>query len=484
VVVVLCTVFLCLTREFHICSSPCNSLSQDTIMDGTSAEQETQALAFPSSLGGVDKESHKAWLKATRAIVKDSKDTVKKVRESVESLEKREADRIAAEIAERRRQAALAAAAEERRKQEALRRAEEELRASRAAELKARRQEAAAAKHGEFLALKEATRNFHKAIQNENDYKEKWRNIVAMRDASKYLGNAVCHCRHASRMKFSVMMVCEMRLKLREEKPEEESFRDHVHDALESEWQVLRRAREELMDWATQGEDCRSEMQYCEATLITGNSRENVKARQERCPSLPPLAAKSLEETPSVEQLLARAAVLVGKAHELIEKSEEALLRTAAACAAASADTTAAIDKRKSETERIRKNLGLAKKEIKATLSDAEKRVSLLRMRSEKEHKEAALKPKHHRDKATERAHETVSKIGDASLLLVQLQADKKRIDDDFRLKTASYRIDKSCRELTKVRAGSHVSALHPLPPSLSQSQSSPNLTQLPASDD
>lgn len=407
--------------------------------------------------------NHKAWAEAAKGLINDGKKSAEEVRKAVQVLEALEANRIAAQIVERRRQAALAAAAEERRKREAQRRLEEEIKRQQAADLKARHQEAEAGKRAEHAALKAATANFHRAIQSENDYREKWKQIVAMRDAAKHLGNANVHGAHSAKMKFGIMMVCEMRLKMRDEKPQEESFRDAVHEALQAEWQTLNKSREELMDWARQGEECRNEMLRVEALLITGPSRENVKARQERVPSLPALATTSLLAAPSTEELLAQTYELVARAHKLTEAAEECIFRTEDECSAAAAHTSACLDKRKNETDVVRRNMDKVRKEAKATVTDAQKRISLLKMRAHKT-------PETPRSAAD--THVQLSAAGD---LIMQLQAGRRRIDADYRLKTSSFRIDKSCRELTKIRAGTHVSCISPV--NLGGSQSSPNLT-------
>merc|ERR1719203_1832048 len=103
------------------------------------------------------------------------------------------------------------------------------------------------------------------------------------------IGLTASKCMHECRMKFSALKVCEMRLAMRETRPQQESFRDKVDEALEKELQVLNAARDELLQCAKAGEQVKNEILEVQALLTTGTSRENVTKRMQKSSSLPAL---------------------------------------------------------------------------------------------------------------------------------------------------------------------------------------------------
>jgi len=407
--------------------------------------------------------NQKAWKSATITVLDAAKDRVEQVRKAVEGLELREKDKLAAMLAERRRQELREAAAEERRQKEARRRAEEELKRMQAAELKARKEEAEQAKKDASSALKAATANFHKATQQEADNKEKAEAHKQMNDASQAVGNAVSKCQLECRMKFSVMMVCEKRLKMRENRPQQEFFVDEVHEALEKEWTVVNAAREELQGWVKQGEAVRVQIEHVSMMLTTGNSRDNVARRLRHSTSLPSLAQRA-SESPSTQDLLDKSRELVERAKLISHASKEAIERTSEECDASTAAVTACFGRRKAETDFLRKSLDQQRKSAKATLLDAERRISLLKMRMRKI------------SESPRSREQTQEQLTAAEALLAELKGQKQVLEADYRLKTSSFNIDKSCTTLTKVRAGTHASKLEPV--TLTASQSSPALAK------
>jgi len=411
----------------------------------------------------VQHESQKAWKSATMTVLDAAQDRVEQVRKAVEGLELREKDKIAAMLAERRRQELREAAAEERRQREARRRAEEELKRMQAAELKARREEAEQAKRDAGAALKAATAQFHRATQAEFDTKEKNEAHKQMNDACQAVGNAVSKCHINCKMKFSVLMVCEKRLKMRETRPQQEAFVDEVHEALEKEWSVVNEAREELQRWAKQGETIRAQLEHVQMMMTTENSRGNVARRLKGSTSLPSLAQRA-SEAPSTQDLLGKSRELVEMAKMVTYGSNEAIERTTQECEAASAAVTACFSRRKAETDTLRKSLDQQRKSAKATLLDAERRISLLKMRMRKI------------SESPRSREQTQEQLQAAEALLEDLKGQKLLLEADYRLKTSSFNVDKSCLTLTKVRAGTHASKLEPV--TLTTVQSSPELSK------
>lgn len=406
-------------------------------------------------------ESQKAWAQATVEKVEHIKERTQNVHKALQELEQKEAERVAAQLAERQRQEALAAAAEERRKREALQRAEEERRRQQAELMRLRREEMEAAKRDASAAVKAATANFHRQTHLEAEGKEKASRMQAMNDAVQKVGNAVSKCQHECRMKFSAVKVCEMRLALRENKPQEELFRDDVHEALEKELQVLTAAREELQTWAKSGEQVKVEIEETQMLLLTGNSRENVARRLQRGSSLPSLVGPP--NAPTTEELIKTSYELVEKALRISQSSYEALQRAITECDQATARVTASFDRRTAQTEELKKSLEFQKKHATATIHTAERRLAMLKMRAHKTPETP---------RSSEATQEQMQAVED---LLADLKSGKKHLEQDYRNKTSSYKVDKSCRGLTKVKAGTHVSRMNLAP--LQYTQSSPTLS-------
>jgi len=410
---------------------------------------------------GTQPENQKAWKSHAITVLDQAKDRVETVKKAVQQLEQRELDAIAKMLEERRRQAAAEAAAAERREREARRRAEEALKRQQAAELKARREEAEAAKRDASDALKAATAAFHSAGQAEADAKEKNEAIKCMQDAKVKVGNAVSKCQLECRMKFGTLMVTEKRLKMREQRPKQELFTDPVHEALEKEWQALVAARESLTRWVKEGEVVKAELDHCQTLLVTAPSRENVARRLLKSASLPSLA-RAAQEAPGTQECLMKSRELVQKAIAIAEEAHETILRTTEECDRANEHVVACFHQRKAETDDLRKTLDLQRKEAKATMLDAEKRISLLKMRQIR----VVESP---RSRETTKDH-----VKRAEGLLDDLKGQKVRLDMNYRLKMHALKIDKSCSTLTKVKAGIQVSKLDPV--ILTTVQSSPAL--------
>merc|ERR1719330_1616985 len=105
-----------------------------------------------------------------------------------------------------------------------------------AAELQARRDELAQMKADEKSAVKAATAKFNQKTEMDRQAKEMALQMKAMSNVIQQVGLTSSKCLHEGRMKFSATKVCEMRLSMRETRPQQEAFRDEVDEALEKEF--------------------------------------------------------------------------------------------------------------------------------------------------------------------------------------------------------------------------------------------------------
>jgi len=389
-------------------------------------------------------EDGKAWQNATLAKVDHVKGRADQVRQALADLEQREQDRIAAQIAEHQRQQAREEALQRKKQREALLRAEEERKKMLAAELQLHRGALDKMKADEKCALKAATARFQQKTEMDARARELSLQMKAMDNAVQQVGLTSSQCMHEGRMKFSSLKVCEMRLAMRAERPAAEAFKDEVDEALEKEHQTLTKAREDLSNYAKQGEQVRVEIQEVQSLLTTGPSRENVKSRLNKSSSLP-LLVGNLSSAPSHEESLRRGVSLVERALDIDAKANGVLVRMMEECDKAAAHVTSCFQQRSSQTGDLKSKLEHHKKQCTATIKQAEQRLQMLKMRA-------------HKTPETPRSAEaTQEQMRQVEELIKDLREGKRNLEEDFRMKTSSFKVDRSCINLTKVKAGSHV---------------------------
>lgn len=386
----------------------------------------------------------KAWHENTLAKVDHVKSRAEQVQQALRDLEKKEQERIATQLAERERQKEREEAADRKRKRDAFLRAEEERKRLLGEELKHHQEILAKGKADERCALKAATAKFLQKTEQDNKAREVSQTMRAMDNAKEQVGLTANECMHMGRMKFSALKVCEMRLSMRETRPQQEAFRDEVDEALEKEHLTLTQAREELRQLAEEGHQVRTEIVEVQSLLTTGHSRENVKNRLSKSSSLPTLCANAAG-APSQDTLLARGRSLVEKALALDDKANAVLERNMEDCGKAAAATSTCFQQRSVQTGELKSRLEHHKKQATATIKQAEHRLQMLKMRS-------------YKTPETPRSSEaTAEQMGQVEELIRELRQGKRNLEEDYRLKTSSFKVDRSCINLTKIKAGSHV---------------------------
>mmetsp|Transcript_38121 Transcript_38121/g.113847 ORF Transcript_38121/g.113847 Transcript_38121/m.113847 type:complete len:459 (+) Transcript_38121:3-1379(+) len=410
-------------------------------------------MAAASAEPGTPPNAH-VWKSKTMSYLGEAKRRAEEVRRAVEALEQNETAKIEAQIREKKRQEALAAAERERKLQEEARRREEETKAKVRELMKLHRETLEREKRAEAEALKEATAEFLAFGEEERKAKELGRRTTSIRDMTLKLLSATLELQHECSKKFGIMTVCKKRMVMREKRPQEESFRDQVDEALAHEWQTLVTSRERLQALSRDCEQLRERMERTRHLFTTGASRGNVATRLQKSASLPSLTASrprssptmALEEdpdrNPSSNHLMESSGPLLGQAAELVQTVGAAIAKSEDECSRATNSVTTALDRRRAETEELIKGLRGQRTEILGTITDAEKRIVGLQRRSIRV------------DKTEEDAAATKKQLRDAERLVAHLKEVKEQMEEDLRKKVAALKVDESCRTLTKVRAG------------------------------
>jgi len=397
--------------------------------------------------GGELKARRSEWSQATDSKVDDVKQRQKEVRQKLKDLEEKEQERIAAQLVARQREEARRAAEEVRLKREAAQRAEEERKRLAGEELKKHQELLAKSKDAEKDALKAATAAFTMKAQLDAEAREKAYIMKFLSDVLQQVGLTASKCQHECRMKFSVVKVCEMRLAKRLERPPEEAFTDEVDEALETEMAVLNKARGELQQLAEEAFQIQREIRDVQSLVITGVSRENVRTRLSKSASLPNVVAHL--SPIDTKDLLRKGKELIARGQDVDARGITALEQTTENCEKATLRVRSCFHKRSGETEELKKKLEHHKKQVTATISQAERRFQMLAMRS------------HRITGADEQTEQEMQEVKD---MIQELRNGKRTLEEDYRKKTSSFKVDKSCMGLTKIRAGSHVDRKRQLP--------------------
>jgi len=382
--------------------------------------------------------TQKEWMSATVATLDQTKDRAKRVLEALRGLEQKEAERLEAQLVERRRQELIAEAVEKRRKAAAEAARCKRQREKQAEELRHQQEALGRSKKAESAALKAATANFKQQRQAEDDAKEKERVMLDLNVTSQKVLSGVLECQHTISKLWGVMMLCEKRHKLREGRPLAELFKDSVDQALQQEWQTLTTSRVELNVLATRGEVIRSRLEMLHVQLNSEQSRDNAMHTLMKSNSLPVLASGQQPQATSHKDVIKRALLLIEDAAELPRQSFEAVSKANSQCDLATAEVHSTLDRRKAEVGELIGGLQDQKADAEKTIGDAEKRIVKLRRR--------ALNSTGADDQ-----------LSSAELLLADLKSLKQGLEADLRNKCCALKIDESCRQLTKVKSGGHV---------------------------
>lgn len=279
------------------------------------------------------------------------------------------------------------------------------------------------------------------------------------------------HLQHERQAKWAATKVCEWRLALRERRPKQELFRDHLQEALESEMATLEESRKVLATRVDEvkifADDCdanKAELMRCVRFMIlagetnpppraaansnsgpespTGGSPASPGAdppdEGDGAPASPGSPAMPRPAVPSDPAGLARRAPQLHEiTMQLVRRGEKLILVQRDICERANARTLASFRKRLAENSALKKELEEQMAEMDRGVASAEKSISRMQ-KNIKFFKQVELQPK------VDVATEIVQKIG----------AAKHALEEDYHRKVVSMRIDDCCRKITAERTG------------------------------
>jgi len=391
--------------------------------------------------------TQKEWFSSTVATLDHTKDRAKQVMDALKALEKQEADRLAARQAERRRLEAEAEAKRHREREQMVADRDKRFQEVKAEELRQQQENLNRSKRQEAAALKAATASFLKEKATRQDSKEKERVMSALSDTSQKILNGVLECQHTNSKLWGIMMLCEQRQRLRQDRPQTELFRDQVDQALEREWQMLTAARVELNDLTVSGEALRKKLEVLHVQLNTEQSRETALRRIMKSHSAPQLPSGQTPQAngSSTKEIIKKAIALVDEATAHPRLAYAIVSKVNSLSDLMTNEVHASLERRRAEVGELIRGLHDRKEEAVATIGDAEKRIGRLRRRAL-----TTIETPRSRQASDEQ-------LSSAEALLVDLRSLKQGLETDLRNKNSALQIDSAARQLTKVRTGGSV---------------------------
>lgn len=286
------------------------------------------------------------------------------------------------------------------------------------------------------------------------------------------VSNAVHKLQHERQKKWAGLKVCEWRISLRQRRPPQELFNDHLQDALEAEVKALEGSRTSIADFIAQGKTILEDCEANKARLIQNvrymvnygtakvpdhphprkpNTLKGTTAKTldipdvENTEELPSQADDALQEQSrssildtvpvSQDELLKRATSLQQEVLSFCQKSEAEIQKQRDVCTRANERVLARFQKRWTENEAMKKNLEQQIAEMENAIASAEK--SLVRMKKRIDHYgEVDIQPKY----------------DNAAAILQKLRSSKFELEEDFHRKLVSLKIDECCRKITPER--------------------------------
>jgi len=314
-------------------------------------------------------------------------------------------------------------------------------------ELRLKQEGMRSGKKAEMAALAAATANFNKLKQVEKETKEKEAVMGLLKHTSQQVLEGVLECQHLISMLWGSLILCEKRNKLRQERPETEMFKDNVDQALEREMQTLLGAREHLHGLVNRGETLRTQMEVLRVQLQGEQSRETIMQRLNKSNSSPMVLSSDQQPQPaSTKDILKKAVAVIEEAAELPKQSFLIRSQVHSNCDLAANDVHTHLDRRKAELGNLIKGLMDEKVDAEKTIGEAERKIVGLRRRAQN----TMETPRS--SKATE------DQVAAADSMVVELKSLRDTLEVDLCKKMQALKIDQSCRQLTKITSGVHVS--------------------------
>lgn len=216
---------------------------------------------------------------------------------------------------------------------------------------------------------------------------------------------------------------------------------------------MLTTSRTDLNDLATRGEACRADLEKLHVQLRTEESRNKSSHRFVKSPSLPALVPGQQQQHQanmqmSQKDIIKMALAMMDDAAELPRQTKMVISKVNSWCDLAVTDVNTSLDRRKTELGELINGLHQQKADAESTIGDAEKRITRLRRRVQ------------NTMETPRSSKSTEDQLASAESLLVDLRSLRRGLEADLRNKCHALKIDESCRQLTKVKSGGHVSKM------------------------
>lgn len=285
--------------------------------------------------------------------------------------------------------------------------------------------------------------------------------IEEVKESVKKIGDQYLRIQYEFRIKWGQLKVCEQRLESRAKRPESEHFKDHLNEALEYERKVLKESRLELQTHAKDAMKVQAELQVVCGYLNRDVAHKRTPAthlgkhprKSASVPQLPQIKNNldnlTVAEDPVLSKLKAPELIKTAlereeRAEKVCRKSSEVMLRVSGICAQALARVVASMEKRCIEVGDLKKQLYEQLQEANGTVADAERVLQRMEMqdRLRQEAAAAAMEEPPQPNPAKEQ------KMKAAQKFLADLKAARLKVEEDYRNKTASLKVEESCKSL------------------------------------
>jgi hypothetical protein len=222
--------------------------------------------------------------------------------------------------------------------------------------------------------------------------------INTVETASQRTSQALHRLQHERQKKWAGLKVVEWRVELRQRRPAQELFADHLQDALEAEKTAIERGRELLAKQIDQGKTLFEDCEANRARLVR-NSRYMTSYHTTRVPPYPATQDPGEAEPTSpsgneVKQSLSRVPQLAEIASQYAKTSDKLIQRERKICSAANEKSMACFQKRWDENEDMKKSLEQHIGELENSITAAEKSMAKMKKRID-HYGEDHLQPKY-----------------------------------------------------------------------------------------
>lgn len=337
--------------------------------------------------------------------------------------------------------------------------------------------------HVERVVFTGAVSKTPKEMRNCDELTEKSRECLdCLEDIFKETGELLYRLTHARHAKAASLQVCEWRLRLREKRPKQELFSDHLQQALEAEGAALTQCRTELVARAKEAKEVLKKLDITKGKLWKDSTvNRHLQPNKEKAPRmLPPPSPKSAAlagqspPTPTsptspksvdlsasmsstkikvdplvlelskmdLKALMEFAYKVEGQAIKVCRQGNESLTSTTSRSLSANDTVCKSLTRRCKETEALRHQLEEQLTEVGAAIEMAEGSASRMKRKID-----ISATGKAPMEPGLQAKYETTVDM------LVKLRPAHKQIEEDLRCKVVSFKIDDACRKVTPEKA-------------------------------